>query len=48
MCGFAEGGAYWFGFAAAASALIGQEEVALPLAFIGGTFALGGYMGGCY
>ncbi len=48
MCGAVEGGAYWFGFMAAGAALIGQEEAAVPLAFIGATFALGGYMGGCY
>jgi hypothetical protein len=48
MCHFAGGGAAWFTFAAAASALIGQEEVAIPLAFIGATFALAGWEDGCY
>jgi len=46
-CGMIEGGAYWFGFAAMGAALIGQEELVIPLGFIGATFALAGYMGGC-
>jgi hypothetical protein len=46
-CGFIEGGAYWFGFGAAAAAITGNEELVIPLGFIGATFALAGYMGGC-